>query len=144
MSILIDLNIIIGFLKGEPKIIEKINEAVKENIPLFISSISVYEVYLGIIANLFLKQGRPHIVDYLINDYNQLLQTCNILDFTKEAAEKSANIYAQAQGKGITIKQNDCLIVGTALNYSISKIYTRDKQDFKKINQISGLLFISL
>ena len=143
MTILIDSNIIIGFLKGESSIVEYIKQVVKANNPIFISSISVYEVYLGIIANLYLKQGRPHLVDQFLEDYNQLLQACTIIEMTKEAAEKGATIYAQAQGKGITIKQNDCLIAGSALSVGISRIITRDKQDFEKIKKIAGLEFFS-
>lgn len=143
MTILIDSNILIGFLKGESAIVEFITQIVKENTPIFISSISVYEVYLGIIANLYLKQGRPHLVDRFLEDYNQLLQACTIIDFSKDAAEKGATIYAQAQGKGITIKQNDCFIAGSALSVGISRIITRDKQDFEKIKKITGIEFVS-
>ncbi|MCF2140712.1 MAG: PIN domain-containing protein [Candidatus Lokiarchaeota archaeon] len=143
MAILIDSNIIIGFLRGESSIVKFMEQIVKENNPIFISSISVYEVYLGIIANLYLKKGRPHLVDQFLADYNQLLQACTVLEFSKEAAEKSAIIYAQAQGKGIIIKQNDCLIAGSALSVGISRIITRDKQDFEKIKKIAGIEFSS-
>ena len=143
MTILIDSNIIIGFLKGESSIVKYIEKIVKENNPIFISSISVYEVYLGIIGNLYLKQGRPHLVDQFLDDYNQLLQACTIIEFSKDAAGKGATIYAQAQGKGITIKQNDCLIAGSVLLVGISKIITRDKQDFEKIKNIAGIEFVS-
>ncbi|WP_457559786.1 type II toxin-antitoxin system VapC family toxin [Candidatus Harpocratesius sp.] len=140
---MIDSNIIIGFLRGESSIVDFIRKIVKENNPIFISSISVYEVYLGIIANLYLKKGRPHLVDQFLDDYNQLLQACTVLEFSKEAAEKGATIYAQAQGKGLTIKQNDCLIAGSALSMGISRIITRDKQDFEKIKSIAGIDFSS-
>ena len=144
MSILIDSNIIIGYLKGEPQITEYLIHVVTTNKPIFISSISIYEIYLGIIANLYLKNGRPHLVPELLKDYNQLLQTCTILDFTQDSAEKGADIYAHAQGKGITIKQNDCMIAGIALSMGISTVITRDVQDFTKIQQISGLNFVAL
>ena len=146
MSILIDSNIIIGYLKGEPQITKYLAQIVTANTPIFISSISIYEIYLGIIANLYLKNGRPHLVPELLKVYNQLLQTCTILDLTRDSAEKGADIYiyANAQGKGITIKQNDCMIAGIALSMGISTVITRDVQDFSKIQQISGLKFVAL
>lgn len=100
-------------------------------------------MYLGIIANLYLKQGRPHLANRFLEDYNQLLQAGTIIEFTKDAAEKGATIYPQAQGKGITIKQNDCLIAGSALSVGISRIITRDKQDFEKIKNLTGMEYIS-
>ena len=143
MTILIDSNIIIRFLKGDEMVVDFISDIITENTPIFISTISVYEVYLGIVANKYLKNGRPHVVNDLLKSYNQLLQTCSILNFTKDSAEFAADIYAQSQGKGITIKQNDCKIAGCALNYGISKIITCDEDDFKRIKQISGLDYMS-
>ncbi len=144
MTILIDSNIIIGYLKGEPVIEEYLTQIVMANTPIFVSSISIYEIYLGIIANLYLKNGRPHLIPELLKSYNQLLQTCTILDFTQNSAEIGADIYAHAQGKGETIKQNDCMIAGIALSMGISKIITRDLKDFEKIKKISGLNFVVL
>ncbi|MHA1675121.1 MAG: type II toxin-antitoxin system VapC family toxin [Promethearchaeota archaeon] len=144
MTILIDSNIIIGYLKGEQKIIDYLTQIVNTNTPIFISTISIYEIYLGIVANLYLKNGRPHLVPEFLKDYNQLIHTCTILDFTRDSAEKGADIYAHAQGKGITIKQNDCMIAGIALSMGISRVITRDLHDFMKIQQISGLKFVTL
>ncbi len=144
MTILIDSNIIIGYLKGEPKIIDYLTQMVDINTPIFISTISIYEIYMGIIANLYLKKGRPHLVPKFLKDYNQLIHTCTILDFTRDSAEKGADIYAHVQGKGITIKQIDCMIAGIALSMGISKVITRDVHDFTKIQQISGLKYVIL
>ena len=66
-----------------------------------------------------------------------------ILEFSKDAAEKAATLYAQGQGKGISIKQNDWFIAGSALSVGISRIITRDKQDFEKIQKIAGIEFTS-
>lgn len=63
------------------------------------------------------------------------------MNFTREAAEKAADIYAQSQGKGIVIKEKDCQIAGIALVNGISEVYTRDKSDFKRIFNITGLKF---
>ena len=76
--------------------------------------------------------------------YSNLSMSYEVIQaITKDAAEKGATIYAQAQGKGITIKQNDCLIAGCALSIGITKIITRDEQDFQKIRKIAGIDFIS-
>ena len=59
MLVLIDSNIFIGYLKGDDAITHQIREYVQDHTPIFISSISLYEIYLGIVANLYLKEGRP-------------------------------------------------------------------------------------
>lgn len=71
MSILVDSNIMIDFLKGNKNIFDKINEIISEGLPIFISTISIYEVYMGIIVNLYLKRGNslkvPDLIKYITN-----------------------------------------------------------------------------
>ena len=142
MAVLIDTNIIIGFLKEDALIVEKIREFVKNKIPIFTSTISIYEIYTGIVANLYIKGGRPSKVPELLVVYDKFLLKCGILNFTRESAEKAADIYAQSQGKGITIKEKDCQIAGIALAHGITEVYTQDIQDFSRIFDIVGLKYI--
>ena len=144
MTVLIDSNVMIYFLKEDNPVVKKVNEYVLKKIPLFISTISIYEVYLGIIANLYLKGGRPSKVPELLAIYEKFLLKCGLLNFTKEAAEKAADLYAQSQGKGITIKQKDCQITGIALVHGISEIFTLDEQDFAKIFDLTGLNYTTI
>jgi predicted nucleic acid-binding protein len=143
MTVLIDSNVLIDFLKGNDEVISQINEFATKKISIFISTISIYEIYLGIIANMYLKEGRPSKVPELLESYEEFLVKCGILNFTREAAEKAADIYAHAQGKGFPIKEKDCQIAGIALVHGISTVFTRDKTDFSKIFEISGLKFLS-
>ena len=143
MTVLIDSNVMIDFLKGIESSIKKIQQIIQENKPIFITTISIYEVYMGIIANLYSKEGPPSKVPELLMDYEKFLLKCHILNFTREAAEKSADLFAQSQGKGITIKENDCQIAGIALTHGISEVITRDDHDFSKIFKITGLKYSS-
>ncbi len=142
MAVLIDTNIIIGFLKEDTLIVEKIRGFIKNKIPIFTSTISIYEIYTGIVANLYLKDGRPSKVPELLAVYDKFLLKCGILNFIRESAEKAADIYAQSQGKGITIKEKDCQIAGIALTHGITEVYTKDEQDFSRIFDMVGLKYI--
>jgi len=73
MAVLIDTNIIIGFLKEDTLIIEKIREYIKN------------------------KMGPPKVPE-LLEAYDKFLLKCGILNFTRESAEKAADIYAQSKG----------------------------------------------
>ncbi len=139
MTFLIDTNIAIGFLKGNKPILDKLSDYINNQVPIFISTISVYEIYAGIIANLYLKGGRASIVSELLDAYEKFLSKCNILNFTRASVEKAANIYAQSQGKGITIKEKDCQIAGIAITHGITEVFTKDEQDFARIFDITGL-----
>ncbi|MHA1132232.1 MAG: type II toxin-antitoxin system VapC family toxin [Candidatus Helarchaeota archaeon] len=143
MTVLIDSNVLIDFLKGKHVVKEQIGKFTSKNIPIFISTISIYEVYTGIIANLYLKRGRPSKVPELLSAYEKFLLNCGILDFTRQAAEKAADIYAQSQGKGTMIKEKDCQIAGIGLVHGISIVFTRDEGDFSKIFEMTGLKYIS-
>jgi len=92
---------------------------------------------------MYLKEGRPSKVPELLNQYEKFVLKCGILNFTREAAEKSAEIYAQSQGKGLIIKEKDCQIAGIALASGITEVLTRDKSDFTKIFDLTGLKFNS-
>ena len=144
MTVLIDSNIFIKYLKDEYAVVEKIKEFVSKKIPIFISSISIYEVYLGIIANLYLKGGRPSKVPELLRIYEMFIFKCGVLNFSKEAAEKAADIYAQSQGRGISIKEKDCQIAGIALVHGISEVFTNDKQDFERIFNLTDLKYSTI
>ena len=65
MTVLIDSNVIIGFLKGDEPTINQMEALVSNLTPLFVSTISIYEVYLGIVANMYLKGGKPAAVPQL-------------------------------------------------------------------------------
>jgi len=142
MTVLIDSNVMIDFLKGQDAAVEKIKRYVADRIPIFISTVSIYEVYLGIVANSYVKEGRPSKVPELLSIYEKFLLKCEILAFNREAAEKAADLYAQAMGKGVMIKEKDCQIAGIALAYGVTEILTRDRQDFSKIFKITGLRII--
>lgn len=141
MTVLIDSNVMIDFLKNVKPTVTKIKQYISKKIPIFISTISIYEVYMGIVANLYLKEGRPSKVPELLSVYERFLLKCGILNFTREAAEKSADIFANSQGKGIPIKEKGCQIAGIALVHGISEILTRDISDFSKIFNITGLKY---
>ncbi len=141
MTVLIDSNIMIDFLKGIKPVINKVKLFISKKIPIFISTISIYEVYLGIVANLYLKEGRPSKVPEFLSVYESFLLKCGIIDFTREAAEKSVDLFAKSQGKGIPIKEKDCQIAGIALTHGISEVLTCDAKDFSKIFNITGLKY---
>ncbi|NHI94613.1 MAG: PIN domain-containing protein [Candidatus Lokiarchaeota archaeon] len=143
MTVLIDSNVMIDFLKGNKNAIEHIKNIISGNVPIFISIISIYEIYIGIIANLYSKAGRPSKVPELLNYYEKFLIKCGILDFTRESVEKAADIFIQSQGKGLSVKKKDCQIAGIALINGISEVLTRDKEDFLKIFNLTGLKFKS-
>jgi len=64
-----------------------------------------------------------------------------VISFTREAAEKAAEIRAQSLGKGLSIKENACQIAGIALSHGVECVITRDDQDFEKINHLTGLKY---
>ncbi len=142
MTVLIDSNVIINFLKGTQSVVNKINDYILNKIPIFVATISVYEVYFGIIANHYLKKGKPARVPNLLVSYRQFISKCGILDFTFEAAEKAADLFAQSQGRGLTIKEKDCQIAGIALVHGIDEVFSYDNKDFPKIYDLTGLKYV--
>ncbi|HME52235.1 MAG TPA: type II toxin-antitoxin system VapC family toxin [Candidatus Lokiarchaeia archaeon] len=141
MVILIDSNVMIGFLTNDEAAVTIFEKFVNDKELICISAISVYEIYLGIMANLYLKDGRPSKVPELLATYKQFLQKVDMLSFTRGAAERAGEIRAQSLGKGLSIKEKDCQIAGITLERGVDKVITRDEHDFKKIFELTGLKF---
>ena len=108
MTVLLDSNILIKYLKGISQVVTNLTDYIHNQVPIFVSTITIYEVYVGIVANLYLKQGRPKTVPALLKEFKQLLSMCSILDFTQKAAELAADIYAQAHLRCQSLDSHSC------------------------------------
>ncbi len=118
----IDSNILIDFLRGEKNAAETVRKA-RGKYVLCTTACNAFEVFLG--THLSKTPGGPAAASKLIN-------ALQVLDLTRPAAEKAAEIGAAPKKKGQTLPLGDLLIAGTALENNCI-LLTEDKKHFEKI-----------
>ena len=117
--ILLDTNILIEILKGNTKTIQKV-EAL--NAELFISSITVMELYYGALNKVELRKLEKFVTLFTIVDVNSAISI---------KAVELIKTYAKSHSLDIP----DSLIASTAIEKDYS-LFTYNTKDFKYIHTI--------
>lgn len=118
----IDTNIFIEYLRAKDKTATKLYQ-LSENPELFISAISLYELYMG--ANTAAKE----------QDIRTLTEDIIILPFTDQIAIKSAQIYHQLKAKNQIIEFRDIFIAATCIVNDLP-IKTLNTKHFDRIEKL--------
>ncbi len=127
MSYLLDTNIVSLIVKRNSKIILKLEDIKAENISVFISCITYFEVRRGLLAVNSPKQKQRF--EELCRDYPIiLLDDLAIL-------EKAAEINANLRLRGLPIQTEDILIAATAMIKGL--IVVSNDSDFLRIEGLS-------
>lgn len=121
----IDTGIFIEHLRAKDKFKTSLY-LIPENTELFISSISLYELYMG--ATTKEKE----------NDIVLLTEDLQVLPFTDSVSIKAAQIYHQLRTGNKMIEFRDIFIAATCLVYELP-ILTLNKEHFKRIKGLEVL-----
>lgn len=124
MAYIFDTNIIIGFLKNERAIVEKIINEEVINIPV----ITVGEMLFG--AN------KSDNSEKNLSLYKDFFKCCEIFEITERTSEYYADIKYFLKKSGKPIPENDLWIAAIAKEHDFTLI-TRDKH-FKNIDLIKS------
>ena len=120
---IIDTNIISAFMRGNPKVIRKIEEYLEEHDTLTISVITYYEITRGI---------KALSSDAKVRAFHEFMSVCNIEAIDSMVAVKAADIYDELRRAGKLVEDADILIAATALKHGMV-VVTDNTQNFKRI-----------
>jgi predicted nucleic acid-binding protein len=120
--ILLDTNVLIEILKGNQKTIQEIESL---NKTLFISSITVMELYYGALNKAEIKKLEKFIMLF------------NVLHIDKNISIHSTELI-KSYAKSHTLDIPDSLIAATALEKELT-LFTYNTKDFKYISHITLL-----
>ncbi|QKJ31218.1 type II toxin-antitoxin system VapC family toxin [Mucilaginibacter mali] len=118
----IDTSIFIEHLRAKNKSSTTFYQ-LSDNSDLFISAVSVYELYLG--ANTPVKRS----------EIDTLLKNLTILSFTEDIAVKAAEIFLQLKAENKLIEFRDIFIAATCLVERLP-IATLNKKHFQRIKTL--------
>ena len=116
----IDTCIFIEHLRAKDKLTTTLYQ-ISDNTELFISSVSLYELYMG--ATNKEKE----------NDIKNITEDLSILPFTGAVAQKAAQIYHQLRVSNRMIEFRDIFIAATCIVNEMP-IVTLNQKDFQRID----------
>jgi len=117
-----DTDVIIDFFSGVEPIASSISNLIKGN-QLALTSVTVFELYAGIIGKKRLKQ---------ISDLVSILP---VVPLYHRDAEIAAKVYNELKKVGKLIGNQDILIAGICLNHDLP-LFTRNSEHFSRISSL--------
>ena len=120
---MLDTDILSEFLRGNPKVIEKVAGHLKEYGFVSLSIITYYEILNGLLYKDAKKQ---------LQKFEDFIQLNKVIPLTLPMAKTAAIIQADLRKKGTEIGHTDTLIAGIAITSELQLI-TNNTNHFKRI-----------
>ena len=99
-----DTSFLIEIMKSDKEAIKKAEEIENKGSTIAVTSISIFELFVGV--TLSIKQDRER------NKINRILKGLSIISFDEDSAIEAGKIFAQKRKNGSTIESEDSMIAG--------------------------------
>ncbi len=123
---ILDTTFIIDLLNGDQGAINKSKEIDDKNIPVFTTSVSVFEIWQGL-DDIKNKDKLEKI--------NVLLTNIGLLSLDMESAKIGGKIHAELNNSGLSIQPEDSMIAGICIKNN-KKVITRNVKHFSRIKNL--------
>ena len=124
--VMLDTDILSEYFRGNPKVIENMQQYLQEYNSISLSIITYYEILNG----LLYKDAKNQIKKfYAFTELN------NIIPLTTNSVKISATLQAEFRKKGTVIGHTDTLIAGVAIANDL-QLVTNNTKHFKGINAL--------
>jgi tRNA(fMet)-specific endonuclease VapC len=120
---MMDTDILSEFLKGNPKVMTKVDEYLKEYGSVSLSIITYYEILNG----LLYKDARKQL-----SRFEEFVSLNRVIPLTLRMAKEAAVVKADLRRKGLEIGHTDTLIAGIALASEL-QLVTNNTDHFKRV-----------
>jgi len=99
-----DTSFLIDIMKSDKDAIRKAEEIEKKGNTIAVTSITIFELFIGV--SLSIKQDQER------NKINRILNGLSIISFDEDSAREAGKIYAQKRKNGAAIEPEDSMIAG--------------------------------
>ena len=120
---MLDTDILSEFLRGNQKVINKVDEHLKEYGFISLSIITYYEILNGLLYKVARKQ---------MTKFEDFVALNKVIPLTLRMAKAAAIIQADLRKKGTEIGHTDTLIAGIAITSEL-QLVTNNTDHFKRI-----------
>ena len=125
---IVDTSFVIDLMNGTPEAVEKAKQLWKEKENLFVTTVTIFELWSGVTQSQKPEQEKRKILGVL---GSQL-----ILELDEESAEEGGRIDGLLVREGLRIEPEDCMIAGIAKHHQ-ETILTRNIKHFGRIKGLS-------
>jgi predicted nucleic acid-binding protein len=119
-----DTSFLIDIMKSNKEAIKKAENIGKNGSTIAVTSISIFELFVGVALTIKQEQERNRI--------NRILGGLSIISFDEDSAREAGRIYAQKRKSGSIMEPEDSMIAGVCLRRN-ETIITRNIKHFKDI-----------
>ena len=99
-----DTSFLIDIMKYDKDAIRKAEEIEKKGNSIAVTSISIFELFIGVSLSIIQDQER--------NKINRILNGLSIISFDEDSAREAGRIFAQKRKNGTVIEPEDSMIAG--------------------------------
>ena len=128
IELLADTSFIIDVLVGDKTAIQKAREIEDKGMPIMVSVITLFELYVGITLSKKASEEKNRI--------NTVLESLPLLNFDLESSKEAGKIYGDKINAGIKIDSEDAMIAGIAKVKGV-KVITRNLKHFQGIDGVT-------
>ena len=130
MNYLLDTNVCIALMnENSPRIEARVVKELGANSQLSVSSVSVFELWYGVVKSSRLQSNTQKLAAFLANWINPL-------SFDEEDARFAGEIRAELKSIGRRIGEYDLLIAGQALRHKMTLV-TANAREFGRIKDLT-------
>ena len=122
-----DTSVIVDIMKSNKEAIEKAEEIGKSGSTIAVTSISIFELFVGVELSIKKDQER--------NKITRILNGLSIISFDEDSAREAGRIFAQKRRNGSTIDPEDSMIAGICARRN-EILITRNIKHFKDIEGV--------
>ncbi|MFG1450354.1 MAG: type II toxin-antitoxin system VapC family toxin [Thermoplasmataceae archaeon] len=122
-----DTSFLVDIMKSDKDAIRKADEIEKTGNTIAVTSISIFELFVGV--NLSIKQEQER------NKITRILNGLSIISFDEDSAREAGRIFAQKRRSGLVIDPEDSMIAGICSRRN-EILITRNIKHFQDIENV--------
>jgi predicted nucleic acid-binding protein len=122
-----DTSFLIDIMKSDEEAINKAKDLKKKGVAIMITSISIFELFVGVTLSIKQDQEKKKII--------RILEGLSMVGFDEDSAKEAGRIFAEKRKLGLTIDPEDAMIAGICAKRNETLI-TRNVKHFKDIEGV--------
>lgn len=122
-----DTSFLVDIMKSDKDAIRKADEIGKTGNTIAVTSISIFELFVGV--NLSIKKEQER------NKITRILNGLSIISFDEDSAREAGRIFAQKRRNGLVIDPEDSMIAGICSRRN-EILITRNIKHFQDIENV--------
>ncbi|MGC8515901.1 MAG: type II toxin-antitoxin system VapC family toxin [Thermoplasmata archaeon] len=122
-----DTSFLVDIMKSNKEAIKKAEEIEKTGSTIAVTSISIFELFVGVCLSIKQDQER--------NKITRILNGLSIISFDEDSAREAGRIFAQKRMRGLVIDPEDSMIAGICARRN-EILITRNIKHFSDIENV--------